>query len=69
MYRSDFEMIARSVKGVMNEFAGIESVEIAVERLAYDLADSFGEDNPRFDAVKFLKACGVQEPVVAEGAA
>lgn len=30
--------------------------------MAHDMADIFAADNPRFDRVRFLRACGFVEP-------
>lgn len=65
--KQDFEAIARIVVNVYGEWAGNEAAELACERIAYDLADYFGEVNPHFNETRFLTACGIQEVTPKEG--
>lgn len=50
MSRKDYELIAAVIAAYPNREAKL---------VALRLADAFVLDNPRFDRVKFLKACGV----------
>jgi len=60
MTRKDYQLIASTIK---NQFSYYEEMspeykalnELA-ERFSYDLS----KDNPRFDFVRFLEACGVK---------
>jgi hypothetical protein len=60
--RKHFEAIAAILKAEKDTFQGNEAAELAVERVAYNLADAFTEFSSRFDPVRFLTASGVDEP-------
>lgn len=56
MTRKDYEMIARSI------FVDRETLEEnqrkVADHIAKGLAEQFAAMNPRFDSIRFLKACG-----------
>lgn len=53
MTKKNYELIARVLH---------ESIRVGGEQqIAYDLADAFAEENPRFNTARFLKACGLDE--------
>lgn len=60
--KKHFEAIAAILKAEKDTFQGNEAAELAVERVAHNLCDMFTEFNGRFDPVRFLTACGVDEP-------
>lgn len=53
MSKKDFELIARILRGLPVDCYGTEQV---AERFAEELQRT----NPRFDAARFLTACGVR---------
>lgn len=73
MTRKDYELIAgvlaynRRQMGLpeRNESATDSATrigyEVALNDVAYMLADGCHRDNPRFDRSRFLKACGIAE--------
>ena len=54
MTKKDYELIAEVIKN-LDEVIDPEAYSVLVIKLAGALAG----DNPRFDGVKFAKACGV----------
>lgn len=64
MTKKDYEKIAKVLAKritVTGEFSRAYQNEVReqVKYVASDLADTFAEDNPKFDRERFLKACGV----------
>lgn len=65
MTRKDYELIARQVAKVrLNTYmdenhARADAQLLATAEVAANLARALQQDNPRFDAVKFLLACGI----------
>jgi hypothetical protein len=57
MTRKDYEMIARSIF-VDRETLDDEQKKV-VDFIAKGLAEQLGAMNPRFDAMRFVLACGV----------
>lgn len=56
--RKDYVMLAEVIDGC--EGYKVATIELISRRkLADELADKLAADNPRFDKVRFLKACGV----------
>lgn len=55
MTRKDYQLIA----DVLAKFTAEGGVTIERDAMAYDLADAFALDNPRFDRARFLIASGV----------
>jgi hypothetical protein len=65
MTKKDFELIARALKEarmhwVIGEASDADSFRKGIEAAATELANSLRSTNPRFDAARFLAACGVQ---------
>ena len=62
MTRKDYELIAaalRSSRGRIGDDLGHNPEQSrGVRRAAAHLADALAQDNPRFDAQRFLTACG-----------
>jgi hypothetical protein len=68
MTRKDYELIAAAIKrqtATCDRFAvtprGQEVLRSLLNDLASDLAGELAATNPRFDAMRFLKACGVND--------
>jgi hypothetical protein len=66
MSRKDYELIAHRIRMGRNDVLIIEpagdyrhGLLVAYKRMACDLADDLGRENPRFDRKKFLAACGL----------
>ena len=57
MTRKHFEAVARIIRRA-EQYEG-RALDVRAE-IAKDLAAMLGETNPRFDAERFIKACGVQ---------
>lgn len=58
MTKKDYELIAYEIKNVLlgeiiHQKGGYEAIEYLIKRLGM----AFGDDNPRFNYNKFLKAC------------
>jgi hypothetical protein len=64
MTRKDYKAIAEAIKNVLelerrdNNGAG-GPVENVVGLLSENIAGIMAQDNPRFDRIKFLSACGL----------
>ena len=63
MTKKDYEAIARIINCVydntsLSDYA--RGVRATQHVIANQLSDVMQADNPRFDRVRFLKACGVQ---------
>lgn len=73
MTKKDYELIAgvilynRNQSGLpldgetKEDKAMIAGYRVALNDVAYMLAESMQRDNPRFDRSRFLKACGINE--------
>jgi hypothetical protein len=62
MTRKDYVLIADTIKGSMNyeqTFTNNPTRAEAIKFLAITLASTLEADNPRFDRIRFLNACGV----------
>jgi hypothetical protein len=57
-YQEVAEVLATAIR-VCEEAGDEETVIFIANQIAAPLADWFEQDNPRFDAVRFTKACGV----------
>lgn len=64
MTRKDYELIAAAVRESVTARGAPPDAYVAVAYLAHVLAASLRADNPRFDKARFLKACGVAEPLL-----
>ena len=65
--RATYEAVAYDIAAVALNCKPAPSAEMrAVSQVARRLARRFAEDNPRFDAVRFLRACGVLQEVKPE---
>lgn len=67
MTKKDYELIAGSVRRSLQVAEMLEHNQVkrqakvnALRLVANDLAGSLYGDNPKFDRVKFLTACGVE---------
>lgn len=65
MTRKPFEAVAAAIRTQMDNAAGLsneacrEAAAIAAVAIARDFARIAANDNPRFDAQRFLRACGI----------
>jgi len=65
MTKKDYELIAQSIwrSGCIEDKNKVR--QLAREKMrrliAYDLSSWLGEDNPRFDKIKFFQACGIDD--------
>jgi hypothetical protein len=61
MTRKDYVLIANTLANLMKDFnnGGDDTVSLAL--VSHELADVLASDNPRFDRIRFLAACGVKE--------
>lgn len=59
MTRSDYQVVAETIKQLGGLQEHFESYEHLLEVMARSLASSLAITNPRFDEDKFLVACGV----------
>lgn len=62
MTRKDYVLIAN----VLNKFTSEAGDVVERDAMAYDLADAFASENPRFDRLRFLVACGTYDSMVLE---
>lgn len=58
MTRKDYEAIARSVKNTMEVTKKSLPAHAAVYSVVQNLCEVFEQDNPRFNAERFIAACG-----------
>lgn len=72
MTKKHYEAIASILRGYVEQQIGVHDRRDltktecdALEQASYDiadrLADYFASDNPRFDRVRFLTACGIEQ--------
>lgn len=57
MTRKDYILIASVLKNFQSEGGDV----VERDSMAYDFADKLGQENPRFDRLRFLVAAGVYE--------
>jgi len=58
MTRRDYELIADSIYTLWQ----VDDADpYTLEEVAHELALSLSQNNPRFDALRFIKACGVTQ--------
>lgn len=55
--RKHYEAVARMIHSERDD-AQEQETRLVVDRIASRMADIFGNDNPRFDRDRFLRACG-----------
>lgn len=74
MTKKDYELIAFAIRAQINgtnqeirEFGGEQAKEYGLfnrvngmKMVAWSIADDLQAENPRFDRVKFLNACGIE---------
>lgn len=66
MSRKDYEKFARKIRAEMNAARTIKDAMFRTQEVqglyntAQLCADVFAEDNPSFDKLRFLTACGVE---------
>jgi hypothetical protein len=59
MTRKDYTAVAEAIRPqVQAGFFQTDEVKIVVGTIVENLCDTFAADNPRFDRVKFIEACG-----------
>jgi hypothetical protein len=62
MTRKDYVLIADTIKGAINyeqDFNNNQEKVNGFKHLALALSSTLEADNPRFDRIRFLDACGV----------
>jgi hypothetical protein len=61
MTKKDYELIAKAIETSGSMYFNQNEAEkvSAMIEFAYSIATSLKEDNPRFDRVRFLEACGI----------
>jgi hypothetical protein len=57
MTKKDYELVASSIKEVVNMYD--EEAKDILSILVEYMKTKFGYDNPKFDGIKFRKACGL----------
>jgi hypothetical protein len=59
MTKKDYELIAKTMSQALENgrYIGVDGLH-TWEAICLDLARAYGEENPRFNTVKFLDACG-----------
>ena len=60
MTRKDYVLLAHVLKEVRTDCERAQQATPALDRAAQYLAAVLGQDNPRFDRERFLKAAGVK---------
>lgn len=62
--KKDYEAVAKILDQALGRAHGLgsEQERCSLTEVAYELANHFSQDNPRFDRSRFLAACGVQVP-------
>lgn len=67
--RRHYETIAASIKETIERTEKVDADLVGtrydrllgIKRTAWTLAETFKADNPRFEQVRFIKACGISE--------
>ena len=67
MTKKDYEKIAAALEN--RRYMHASKSAATVDAIAMDLCKVFGDDNPRFNAVKFLQACGCSAAFISENTA
>ena len=57
--KKHFEAIAEIMKTRLDNITDI-AMQYGIEMVSDDLANYFEKQNPQFDRIRFLKACGVK---------
>jgi hypothetical protein len=62
MSRKDYELIAAAIKFELNKWGDLtSSAEVQMTRaVAGSIAEALKRDNPRFDSIRFIRACGFE---------
>lgn len=55
MSRKDYELIAQVISGLKNRVVD----DMALNAIVSNFIEELEDDNPRFDAQRFAKACGL----------
>lgn len=61
MTRKDYILIAKAIRDASEETRAVfgpDAHEVGTRKVADYIADALAQDNPRFDAQRFLTACG-----------
>jgi hypothetical protein len=61
MSKRHFEAIAAVIAGDLASHRHNDSAYYAIRNVALSMADLFRRENPRFDRVRFLRACGLRD--------
>lgn len=57
MTRKDYIKLAAAIKKARQDIMFYDNAQAAIESVVTGLADALGDDNPRFDRERFVKAC------------
>lgn len=60
MTRKDYELIAKVLKDLNDDFNNGGADEVSLALVAEELATALALDNPRFNRARFVSACGVK---------
>lgn len=58
--KKHYETIAKEVRSLL-AMCDTKHATTVTKLHAYNLADYFAQDNPRFDRARFLQACGIEQ--------
>jgi hypothetical protein len=63
MSKKDYELIAQAIRCELETARGNfeDSAAAGIEDTAARIASELGNDNPRFDGLRFLRACGLSD--------
>lgn len=59
MTRKDYELLAEVLSNLNDDFNNGGSDEVSLALVAGNIANALQLENPRFDRLRFLVACGV----------
>jgi hypothetical protein len=65
MSRKDYEVIAAAIKETRDDRKCAADDLFGID-IAGTIARDLGNENPRFDALKFLRACGFSDDVIGD---
>ena len=61
MTKKDYELIARAMKAELGDYDNMSEGYRAILKIVEILITIFKENNERFNAIKFLTACGLSK--------
>jgi len=66
MSRKDYVLIAAAIREVRDD-RKCEPDDLFGIDIATTIARDLGDENPRFDGLRFLRACGFSDDLIGEG--